>query len=152
MILRANSATVPPGAVLFFVFLAFFVANACVSPPSDFPADVIQRQLDAYNAKDIAALVAIYADGAELYEFPSTLLAKGSAALRERFAARFQEPNLHAVLLHRIVAGEIVIDHERVARTFPEGPGTLELTMIYEVKAGRIARAWTLPGPKARMS
>jgi hypothetical protein len=112
------------------------------------PAEIVQRQLDAYNAKDIAALVAIYADEAELYEFPSKLLAQGTAALRERFAARFQEPNLHAVLLHRIVAGDIVIDHERVARTFPEGPGTIELTMIYEIKAGRITRAWTIAGPK----
>jgi hypothetical protein len=112
------------------------------------PAVVVQRQLDAYNAKDVDALMAIYADDAGLYEHPDKLLARGTAALRERFAARFQEPNLHAVLLHRIVAGDIVIDHERVTRTFPEGPGTIELVMIYEVKAGRIARAWTMAGEK----
>jgi hypothetical protein len=96
----------------------------------------------------MGALLAIYADDAELYEHPATLLAKGSAALRERFAVRFREPNLHAALLHRIVAGDTVIDHERVTRTFPEGPGTLELTMIFEVKAGRISRAWTIVGPR----
>ena len=112
-------------------------------------ADVVQRQLDAYNARDVAALVALYADDAELYEHPTTLLARGTAALRERFAVRFhREPNLHAELLHRVVAGDLVIDHELVTRDFPEGPGTLELTMIYEVKAGRIARAWTIAGPK----
>ncbi len=113
------------------------------------PAVVVQRQLDAFNAKDLDALLAIYADDAEMFEHPDKLLAKGTAALRERFAVRFQEPNLHAALLHRIVAGDKVIDHERVTRTFPEGPGTIELTMIYEVKAGRIARAWTMVGPKA---
>ena len=123
-----------------------FAANHSVNPPA--PADVIQRQLDAFNAKDLAALLALYADDAELYEHPATLLAKGTATLRERFAARFREPNLHAALLHRIVAGDIVIDHERVTRTFPEGPGTIELTMLYEVKAGRITRAWTIAGPK----
>ena len=112
------------------------------------PASVVQRQLDAYNAKNLDALLAIYADDAEIYEHPDKLLAKGTAALRERFAVRFQEPNLHAALLHRIVGGDTVIDHERVTRTFPEGPGTIELTMIYEVKAGRITRAWTIPGPK----
>lgn len=117
------------------------------TPPTD-PAVIVQRQLDAYNAKDIDALLFLYADEAELYEFPSILLAKGSAALRERFAIRFQEPNLHAELLHRIVAGDIVIDHERITRDFPEGPGTLELTMVYEVKAGRITRAWSIAGPK----
>lgn len=112
------------------------------------PADAVQRQLDAYNAKDVEALLRIYADDAELYEHPSTLLAKGTAALRERFAIRFKEPNLRAALLHRIVAGDTVIDHERITRDFPEGPGTIELTMIYEVKAGRITRAWTIVGPK----
>jgi hypothetical protein len=34
--------------------------------------------------------------------------------------ARFQEPNLEAVLLKRTVMGSIVVDHERVTRTFPE--------------------------------
>ncbi len=112
------------------------------------PADVIQRQFDAYNAKNVDALLAIYADDAELYEHPATLLAKGSPALRERFTVRFREPDLHAALLHRIVAGDVVIDHEKVTRNFPEGRGTIELTMIYEVKAGRIARAWTIAGAK----
>jgi hypothetical protein len=112
------------------------------------PATIVQRQLDAYNAKDVAALVSIYADDAALYEHPDKLLAKGAAALRERFAVRFQEPNLHAALLHRLVAGDFVIDHERVIRTFPEGPGAIELVMIYEVKAGRITRAWTMSGVK----
>jgi hypothetical protein len=112
------------------------------------PAAVVQRQLDAYNAKDVDTLLAIYADAAELYEHPSTLLARGSAALRERFAVRFKEPNLHAALLNRIVTGDTVIDQEKVTRTFPEGPGTLDLTMIYEVKAGRITRAWTIVGAK----
>lgn len=112
------------------------------------PESVVQRQLDAYNAKDVAALVATYTDDAELFEHPDKLLARGAAALRERFAARFQEPNLHAALQRRIVMGRFVFDHEIVTRTFPEGPGTLEVVMIYEVSAGRIARSWSVPGAK----
>jgi putative hydrolase of HD superfamily len=120
-----------------------------VPTPSPSPADVVQRQLDAYNAKDIQSLLAIYADDAELYEHPSTLLAKGSSALRERFLVRFKEPNLHATLINRIATGDIVIDHESITRTFPEGPGTQELTMIHEVRSGRITRAWTIVGAKS---
>jgi hypothetical protein len=112
------------------------------------PESVVQRQLDAYNARDIDALLAIYADDAQMFEHPATLLASGSAALRERFTARFQEPNLHAALLQRLVMGNIVVDHERVARTFPEGTGTIELIMIYEVQQGRIVKAWTITGAK----
>ena len=112
------------------------------------PEAVVQRQLDAFNLRDVDALLAVYAEDAQLFEHPSTLLATGSAELRERYRVRFQEPNLHAVLLRRIVAGAIVVDHEKVTRTFPEGPGEVELVMIYEVKAGRIARAWSITGPK----
>jgi len=119
-----------------------------MTTPSLDPETVVQRQLEAYNSRDIAALLAVYAEEAELYEHPSKLLARGSAALRERFAARFQEPNLHAHLLQRIVLGDIVVDYERVIRTFPEGPGALEMVMIYEVKQGRIARAWSIAGAK----
>lgn len=112
------------------------------------PEAVVQRQLDAYNARDLAALLAIYAEDAELLEHPNTLLARGSAALRERFAARFREPNLQAALQKRIVMGNFVFDHEIVTRTFPDGPGTLEVVMIYEVRDGRIARSWAVPGAK----
>ena len=109
---------------------------------------VVQRQLDAFNARDMDALLAVYADDAQLFEHPAKLLARGSAELRQRFIPRFQEPNLHAVLLKRIVAGPVVVDHEKVTRTFPEGAGEIELVMIYEVKEGRIAKAWSIAGAK----
>jgi hypothetical protein len=112
------------------------------------PDVVVQRQLEAYNARDIEALLALYTVDAQLFEHPSTLLASGAVELRERFTARFKEPDLRATLLLRIVMGTIVIDHEKVTRTFPEGRGTLELVMIYEVHEGRIAKAWSIVGAK----
>jgi len=75
---------------------------------------------------------------------PST----ASLRLRKRFTLRFMEPNLHAALLNRMACGAFVIDHERVARTFPEGPGAIEVVMIYEVRDGRIARSWSIAGPR----
>ena len=46
------------------------------------------------------------------------------------------------------MAGNIVIDHEMVTRTFPEGTGRVELVAIYEVKNDRISKAWFIPGAK----
>lgn len=109
---------------------------------------MVQRQLDAYNARDIEALVVTYAEDARLFEHPSKLLASGSAQLRERYVARFKDPNLHAVLARRIVMGNVVVDHETVNHTFPEGAGRIELVAIYEVQNGRIAKAWFIYGPK----
>ncbi|QYF95049.1 nuclear transport factor 2 family protein [Massilia sp. PAMC28688] len=107
----------------------------------DHPAAVVQRQLDAYNARDIDALVGIYADDARQYELPGTLVASGSAQIRERMQGRLQEPNLHARLVQRAVMGNIVIDQEVVTRTFPEGPGSVDIVAIYEVVNGRIQSA-----------
>jgi hypothetical protein len=112
------------------------------------PEAVVQRQLDAYNARDLEGLMATYAPDARHYEYPDTLLAAGGEALRERFSLRFREPNLHARLLHRTVMGHLVIDHEVITRTFPEGPGTLEMLCFYEVREGRIAAARFLSGAK----
>ena len=105
------------------------------------PELVVQRQLDAYNARDIDALLATYAPGARQFEHPGKLLATGAAEMRERMAQRFQEPNLHARLLQRVVMGNIVIDHEEVTRTFPEGTGWVDMVAIYEVADGKIQSA-----------
>ena len=115
--------------------------------PSDAEA-VVQRQLDAYNAHDVEALAATYAEDAEQFEHPSTPLASGLASLRQRWTSRFKDPLLHAELRMRIVMGRVVIDHESVRSTFPEGPGKTELVAIYEVRNGKIAKAWFIIGAK----
>jgi hypothetical protein len=102
---------------------------------------VVPRQLDAYNAHDLAGCLDTYAQDARQFEFPATLLADGIDAIRERALSRFREPNVHAQLLERTVMGNIVIDHEDVTRTFPEGPGKVELVAIYEVVDGKIKTA-----------
>ena len=43
--------------------------------------------------------------------------------------------------LGRAVIGHMVIDHEVVTRTFPAGPGQMEMVCIYEIRDGRIQRA-----------
>jgi hypothetical protein len=102
------------------------------------PARVVQRQLDAYNARDIDALLATYASDAKQYELGGALLARGHDEMRPRFLLRFAEPDLHAHLVQRMVAGHLVIDHEIVTRNFPEGKGEILLVAIYEVREGKI--------------
>ena len=107
----------------------------------------VREQLDAYNARDIDAFMRWWADDCLYYAFPSTLLAEGAEAIRRRHVERFQEPDLHGRLLSRIVVGDVVVDHETVSRTFPEGPGEVDVICIYEVRDGRIAKAWFKSGP-----
>lgn len=106
------------------------------------PAEtLVQRQLQAYNARDIEALLACYAADAEHHQLHGGLLARGHAQLRSRFLARFAEPDLHARLLSRTVMGNWVVDHERVRRNFPQGRGTVEMLCLYEVEDGSIRKA-----------
>ncbi|MCM2439403.1 SnoaL-like domain-containing protein [Agrobacterium vitis] len=105
-------------------------------------------QLEAYNARDIESFMQWWAEDCRYYAFPDTLLANGTDAIRERHVERFQEPDLHGTLLHRLSVGNMVIDHETVRRTFPEGLGEIDVVCIYEVENGKIAKAWFKIGDK----
>lgn len=111
------------------------------------PEVVVQRQLDAYNAKDVDAWLSTYAPDAKQFELGGPLLADGHAQIRARALARFHEPHLHAQLIRRETFGNVVIDHEDVTRTFPEGPGRVELVCVYVVERGLIQSASFAIGP-----
>ena len=106
------------------------------------PEAVVQAQLEAYNARDIDAFIATYADDVKLFEFPDKLLSEGTADLRERYGKLFKDERLHATIVSRISMGITVIDHERVRLTLPQGPGTIEAIAIYEVRGGKITTVW----------
>ena len=112
------------------------------------PATLIQRQLDAYNAKDVEAWLACYAPDAQQYTLHGALLAQGHGDMRERVTSRFTEPDLHARLLNRTVMANCVIDLELVTRNFPEGKGSIEMLCIYEIVDGVIQKASFSMGEK----
>jgi hypothetical protein len=105
------------------------------------PEQVVQQQLDAYNRRDIDAWLATYAADAEQYLLHGEPLASGIEAIRARMQDRFADPALYADLVSRTVMDNIVVDHEFVTRTFPEGVGRIEMICIYEVHAGLIRKA-----------
>jgi hypothetical protein len=116
------------------------------------PEVVVQRQLDAYNAKNLDAWLSTYAPDAKQFELGGSLLADGHAQIRARALGRFKEPHLHAQLIRRETFGNVVIDHEDVTRTFPEGPGRVELVCVYVVEKGLIQSASFAMGPQTLFS
>ena len=105
------------------------------------PAAVAQRQLDAYNARDLPRFLAEYSEGICLYRPPAaepTL--QGKAALAAHYASqRFSLPHLHAELVNRMVLGNKVIDHERISGVRDQ---PFEVAAVYEVIDGLICKAW----------
>jgi hypothetical protein len=112
-----------------------------MNPLDDAPAAVVQRQLDAYNRKDLEGWLATYAPDAQQFELGGGLLAQGHEAIRARAQARFADPDLHAQLIRRIQMGPVVIDHEWVIRRFPSGLGHMEMVCFYQVAHGLIQSA-----------
>lgn len=106
-------------------------------------AQIIQDQVDAYNARDLDRFLGFYAPDVVLEDAAGSVMMQGHDALRGFYGAMFeQSPNLHADIPKRIVVGSWVIDEEEVSGMQVEGfPPELHAAVIYQVEDGKIARA-----------
>ena len=107
------------------------------------PVEIVQRQVEAYNAHDLEAFAATYSDSIQMYRLPNLEPSiRNKAELKEFYGAnRFTAPGLHAEILNRIVLGNKVIDHERITG-LPNSP--FECVVIYEVENDSIQRVWSV--------
>lgn len=104
------------------------------------PLALVQRQLNAYNARDIEAFVEPYADDVELYDYKTgKLLGKGKESMRKDYAFFKQVPELHCEIKARIVEGNIIIDKESVTGF---GGKALEATAIYHIENNKIKKVY----------
>ena len=104
---------------------------------SESPEAVVQRQLDAYNARDIEAFLSTYSDTIVIYDFPHQPTMRGPEEVRTRYTQLFKDaPDLHAEVKKRITIGNTVIDQEHVR----VGGRYIEAVAIYEVADGKIGR------------
>lgn len=109
------------------------------------PEPFAQRQLEAYNARDLDRFVAEYTDDVVAYRLPGgDAVLSGKAAFAEHYRRhRFALPGLRAEVVKRMVFGNKVIDQERVFGVEPE---PMEVAAIYEVTPAGISRVWFLSG------
>lgn len=106
------------------------------------PESLVQKQLDAYNARDIEAFVSHFHPEIEVFSFPAAKRKlQGHTALRKMYSKLFTDEKLHCHLVNRIVQGHFVIDREEV--TFAHGP-KLQATAIYQIEDNLIRKVWFL--------
>lgn len=102
------------------------------------PAELAQKQLNAYNAHDLEAFLAPYAEDVEAYE-GSKLLFKGKELMRKEYQFLKHTPGLYCRLLNRIVQGNTVIDHEEI--WLGESAKNLQYGIaIYTIEKGKIQK------------
>jgi hypothetical protein len=102
--------------------------------------DLVDRQIAAYQERNLAAFLALYAKDARIRQFDGSLIADGTNGLRSFYQPLFRDsPDLKAQILHRIAAGDYVIDEEEITGVnVPGYPATIHAVVIYQVKDGLI--------------
>lgn len=101
------------------------------------PANIVQKQLDAYNARDLDAFMATYAEDIQLFRFPDQLTAQGQESMKKRYGSFFEStPDLHCEIKNRIVIGNKVIDEEYITANGSH----FSAVAIYEVENGKISK------------
>ena len=103
------------------------------------PVALIQRQLNAYNARNLDAFMDTYSADVELYTFPDKLMSKGKEQMRKDYGFLKTVPNLHCEIKERIVQGNTIIDKESVTGF---GSKPVEATAIYQVENNKIKKVY----------
>jgi len=102
------------------------------------PANIVQKQLDAYNARDIEAFMDTYSKNIKLFNYPDNLFLEGQDKMKESYKSYFENtPDLHCELKKRIIIGNRVIDEEYITANGIN----FKAVAIYEVQNGRIIKA-----------
>jgi imidazolonepropionase-like amidohydrolase len=117
---------------------AFFHPDSLID---ESPLNIVQRQLNAYNAHDLETFLSFYSDTAVIYNFPGKPLAKGKEAIRQLYTFLGRDTGLHVSITNRTVVGNKVFDHESATMS---GRRLGEGMVIYYVDDHRISKVYLL--------
>ncbi|HEY0058777.1 MAG TPA: amidohydrolase family protein [Flavisolibacter sp.] len=101
------------------------------------PEQLADQQLAAYNAHDLEAVLAPYADNVEIFDFGGKMMMSGKESMRKAYQFLNHTPKLYCRLINRIVQGNKVVDHEEV---WGFGPKPVYAVAIYEIEGGKIRK------------
>lgn len=110
------------------------------------PASVVQRFVDAANARDVKAMAALVAPGAVFARFPDgRVILQGRDSIEAHYSRSLTSAPaaFRITVAPRIVEGRIIIDQEHFTG-LPSGRS--QATWMYEVYGGLIHRAWVVEG------
>jgi len=113
------------------------ISNKLVLVSEVSPEAIVQKQLEAYNTRDIDAFLDTYSDNIKLYNFPEQLTTDGKDALRNGFSRFFKNTSdLHCEIKNRIIKGNKVIDEEYVTANGQH----FTAVAIYEITNNQISK------------
>jgi hypothetical protein len=110
-----------------------------MSESHDEPASVVRRHIDAFNARDLEALLACFSTDATWVTGADTF--QGSTALRELFAAAFAELSAQLHLRSLVAQGGVVACELREDYSAGGVDHTDHIAGFYRVDTGLIVAA-----------
>lgn len=106
------------------------------------PLEIVQKQVFAYNSRDIEAFAACHHPDVELFSLGNEeAFVVGNAQLKTRYKPIFDNsPELHTEVVERMQLGNTVIDKEIV--TGRNGQASRNFIAIYHIKDGLIFKVY----------
>lgn len=126
---------------LAFILLFSLIHTTSFLSAQMTPEEVVQKQLETYNNRDIDGFMSVIDQKITMYDFSTgRLTLEGYDACEKVYTDLFDaSPNLHSKILTRTVFDNKVIDHEYITgRKGSDIP--IELVLIYEVNNEKITK------------
>ncbi|MEC3966723.1 nuclear transport factor 2 family protein [Flagellimonas halotolerans] len=100
------------------------------------PAKIIQKQVKAFNSRDLDGFVACFADNVLVQRFPNEKMYQGISTMRDNYERFFENVKSSSVeVVNRIILGNTIIDEEKTKVDGRDG----HQVAIYQVENGLIA-------------
>ena len=131
--------------IILGLVLSLFVFHATAQDQK--AAIPVQKQLDAYNSRNIEAFLEPYSDSVKIYNHPDKLIMSGKTQMRSRYTGMFKQlTDLHCTLVNRMVLGSVVIDQEYVI--FDKSRPASEVIAMYKIAHGKIQEVYFIEPEK----
>jgi hypothetical protein len=127
--------------------LVLALLGRAAAQPKPTAADIVQKEVDAYNAQDVDAFAAMYAEDAVVTTGPDKkVFLQGRAAIREWYGKMFAKyPNCRGRIAERKIEGNVVWDHEIITGRGPERPDPWDAGWVKNVVEDGLIKRVELP-------
>ena len=125
--------------ILFFLMLS---SSICLYAQELTDIKIIaQKQMEAYNSRNIEAYANLFSDDIKVYDFPKQLRYQGKDKLIERYESFFKNtPELFSFIEKRIISDNTIIDQEKVI--YKKGGTPKEFVVMYVVENQKIVEVY----------
>ena len=131
---------------MLMLFSLFYASDASACSASTNPEQVVQAQLEAYNARNIDLFASCHSADIKIknsQEGAPDIIGQESLIKAYQFL-KTAPKSFKVILENRIVNGPVVVDYERLTG-LGDGRDDMFAVAVYEVRNGKIVSVWFPP-------